>query len=129
MSRSPFDYLNSINSTKTNIMIDDESENDYSAYMVNKGLSYFTDTIFIANEMNLNSHLPNKLQYDFLINIVRKRKRFSKWFKPENETDIEVIKKYYDYSTEKARQIISLLSVEQLKEIREKVITDGRTGK
>jgi hypothetical protein len=121
-----FDYLNSINATKKDIMEDDIAEKAYNSFMVNRGLSYFNDTILMANEMNLYSHLDKKLQYHFLINIVRKRKRFSKWAKPETESDIEAVKEYYGYSNEKARQAITLLSPENITIIKQKVNKGGR---
>ena len=100
---NPFEFIKSINETKKDIMVDDIAEKDYNAFMVNRGLSYFSDTILMANEMNLNSHLDNRLQFDFLINIIRKKKRFSKWAKAQKNDDVEVIKEYYGYSNEKAR--------------------------
>jgi|TARA_B100000035_G_scaffold314958_1_gene333176 hypothetical protein len=121
-----FDYLNSINLSKQDIMIDDLAEKEYNPFMVNRGLSYFNDTVLMANEMNMYAHLDKKLQYHFLINIVRKKKRFSKWAKPEKESDIEAVKEYYGYSNEKARQILTLLSPEQIKNIIEKVSKGGR---
>ena len=121
-----FDYLNSINATKKDIMEDDLAEKAYNSFMVNRGLSYFNDTVLIANEMNLNSHLDKKLQYHFLINIVRKRKRFSKWAKPETESDIEAVKEYYGYNNEKARQALTLLSPENINIIKQKVNKGGR---
>lgn len=123
---SPFDYLNSINFTKQDIMIDDVTEKQYNAFMVNRGLSYFPDTVALANEMNMYAHLDKKLQYHFLINIVRKRKRFSKWNKPDLERDIEVVKEYYGYSNEKAKQALTLLSPEQITIIKKKVSKGGR---
>ena len=123
---SPFDYLNAINFTKEDIMIDDISEKQYNAFMVNRGLSYFSDTVAIANEMNQYAHLDKKLQFHFLINIVRKRKRFSKWNKPDLVSDIEVVKEYYGYSNDKAKQALSLLSPEQIKELEKKVSKGGR---
>jgi len=123
---SPFEYLNAINFTKQDIMIDDITEKQYNAFMVNRGLSYFSDTVAIANEMNQYAHLDKKLQFHFLINIVRKRKRFSKWNKPDLVSDIEVIKEYYGYSNDKAKQALSLLSPEQNKELEKKVSKGGR---
>ena len=123
---SPFDYLNAINFTKEDIMIDDVTEKQYNAFMVNRGLSYFPDTVAIANEMNQYAHLDKKLQFHFLINIVRKRKRFSKWNKPDLVRDIEVIKEYYGYSNNEAKQALSLLSPEQIKELEKKVSKGGR---
>lgn len=121
-----FDYLNSINLTKDDIMVTPECEKAYNPYMVNRGLGYFYDTVVLANMMNQYHHVDKKLQYHFFINSIRKRKRFSKWNKPETHSDIEVIKEYYGYSNEKARQVLSLLSPEQIKIIKEKVNRGGR---
>lgn len=123
---NPFEYVNSINQTKKDIMVDDAAEKSYSAYTINRTLSYFNDTVLLANEMNRYHHLDKKLQYHFLINIVRKRKRFSKWDKPELVSDIEVVKEYYGYSNDKARQILPLLSSNQIAILREKVYKGGR---
>ena len=123
---NPFEYANAINYTKKNIMVDDLTEKAYLPYMMNRQLSYFPDTVLAANEMNRNHHLDNRLQFDFFINIIRKRKRFSKWFKPEQISDLETIKQYYGYSNEKARQVLSLLSTEQINELKNKVAKGGR---
>ena len=123
---NPFEYSNAINYTKKNIMVDDIAEKAYSPYMVNRQLSYFSDTVLAANEMNRNHHIDNRLQFDFFINIIRKRKRFSKWFKPEQISDLDVVKKYYGYSNEKARQVLTLLSTEQINELKNKVARGGR---
>src|SRR5210317_719514 len=111
---NPFEYLNAINYTKQNIMVDDLAEKGYNSFMVNRGLSYFNDTVLMANEMNRYHQIDNRLKFDFFINIIRKKKRFSKWNKPESLSDVDVIKKYYGYSNQKARQIISLLSSDQI---------------
>jgi|TARA_B100000424_G_scaffold136759_1_gene103728 hypothetical protein len=126
MTTNPFEYLTAINDTKKDVMIDDIAEKGYNAFMVNRGLSYFNDTVLFANEMNLNAHLDNRLQFDFLINIVRRRKRFSKWMKPETASDVEVVKEYYGYSNEKARQALTLLTPEQIIDIKKKVYKGGR---
>ncbi len=123
---NPFEYCNAINYTKKDIMIDDVAEKAYAPYMVNRQLSYFNDTVLAANEMNLKHHIDNRLQFDFFINIIRKRKRFSKWFKPEQISDLDVVKKYYGYSNEKARQVLTLLSTEQINELKNKVARGGR---
>ena len=123
---NPFEYCNAINYTKKDIMIDDIAEKAYASYMVNRQLSYFPDTVLAANEMNRNHHLDNRLQFDFFINIVRKRKRFSKWYKPETISDLDAVKKYYGYSNEKARQVLTLLSPEHINELKRKVTTGGR---
>jgi len=126
MSNSPFDYLNAINYTKEQLIVDDITEKEYNAFMVNRGLSYFNDTVLFANEMNRNHHLDNLLQNDFLINIIRKKKRFSKWAKASALDDVEVIKSYYGYSNEKARQVSTLLSVDQINKLKKKVYKGGR---
>jgi len=123
---NPFDYVNAINETKKDIMIDDLAEKSYASFTVNRSLSYFSDTVLIANEMNRYHHLDKKLQFHFLINIVRKRKRFSKWNKPELVSDVEVVKEYYGYSNDKARQVLPLLSSDQIMNLREKVFKGGR---
>jgi len=123
---NPFEFVNDINFGKSNIMVDDITEKAYNAFMVNRGLSYFNDTVLMANEMNLNAHLDNRLQFDFLINIVRKKRRFSKWAKAQTNSDVEVVKEYYGYSNEKARQILHLLTSEQIDELNKKVYRGGK---
>ena len=123
---NPFEYINAINTTKKDIMVDDIAESKYTPFMVNRSLSYFPDTILYANEMNLNHHIDNRLQFDFFINIVKKKKRFSKWLKPTELSDLEVVKEYYGYSNEKARQVLTILSKEQIEELRMKVYKGGR---
>ena len=123
---NPFDYVNAINYSKKDIMVTRDDEKVYVPFMVNRSLSYFSDTVLLANEMNKYHHLDSRLQFSFLINIIRKRKRFSKWVKPELENDLESVKEYYGYSNEKARQILSLLSPSQIKQIKEKVNKGGR---
>lgn len=125
-SLSPFEFVTSINDSKKDIMVDDIAERSYSSFMTNRSLSYFQDTVQFANLMNQYHHLDNKLQYHFLINIIRKRKRFSKWIKPDLDSDTEVVKQYYGYSNEKAKQVLSLLSPEQIKIIKQKVSKGGR---
>ena len=123
---NPFEYANAINYTKKNIMVDDIAEKAYNPFMINRQLSYFPDTVLAANEMNRHHHVDNRLQFDFFINIIRKRKRFSKWFKPEQVRDLETVKEYYGYSNEKARQVLTLLSTEQMNELKNKVAKGGR---
>ncbi len=123
---NPFEFLNSINYTKKDIMVDDIVEKEYNSFMVNRSLSYFPDTVLAANEMNLNHHLDPRLQFDFLINIIRKRKRFSKWDKKKIDSDVEVIKEYYGYNEEKALQVLEILSTDQIHELYKKVNKGGR---
>ena len=123
---NPFKFTDAINYTKQDIMIDDITEKAYNPFLINRSLSYFPDTVLAANEMNRNHHIDNRLQFDFFINIIRKRKRFSKWFKPEQISDLEIVKEYYGYSNEKARQVLTLLSTEQINELKTKVAKGGR---
>ena len=123
---SPFDYLNSINTTKTNIMNDDLDEKAYSAFMINRSLSYFNDTVLMANEMNLNHNLDSRLQYDFYLEIVRKRKRFSKWTKADKMDALDSIKEYYGYSNQRAREVLKLIPKEHLDHIRFKLRKGGK---
>lgn len=124
-SISPFDFLNSINYTKQNLVVDEWSEKQYNPYIINKGLSFSSDTVVQANEMNSRPHLNKKLQYEFLINTIRSRKRFNKWIKSEKIDELEIIKEYFGYSTEKARQVISILTPEQITIIKQKLKKGG----
>ena len=125
------DFLNSINYTKDNIFLEDPeyAEKAYPAFVVNRCLSYFPDTIFHANEMNKLSGLNNQIQYDYYRLSLRKRKRFSKWLKEEKEEDLETIKKFYNYSNQKAKDVLRILSKEDLLEIKEKLSTGGVKNK
>lgn len=123
---NPFEYVNAITYNKKDIMVDDIAEKAYNSFMVNRSLSYFPDTVLFANEMNKAAHIDNQLKFSFLINTVRKRKRFAKWAKPLKESDLEVVKQYYGYSNEKARAALTLLSNEQINELRKKVDHGGR---
>jgi len=126
---NPFDYLNSINVNKNNMMSGSDNdalaEKEYKPFLINRGLSYFEDTIALANEMNIHHELDNKLQYEFFLNIVRKRKRFSKWYKKEEDGDIEAVKEYYGYSNQRASQILSILTEEQIILIKQKLEKGG----
>lgn len=128
----PFDYLNSINFTKKNII--EESDNPelaeklYVPYLTNRGLSYFIDTVYLANEMNQRNMLDNKMQYDFLINTVRARKRFSKWHKPVSDEVLDAVMEYYDYSYDKARQVADILTDQQITSIKKLLGKGGKTN-
>lgn len=122
------DYLKSINETKVNLMDGEDPgwEKDYPSWVITKCMSSFYDTILIANEMNMNYTLPNKLQYDFYINIVRKRKRFSPWEKKTKIEDLECVKQYYGYSNEKAQAALKILNKEQIEIIKSKLNRGGK---
>jgi len=123
---NPFDYVSAINHDKKDIMADDLDEKAYNTFLTNRSLSYFPDTVSAANVMNQYHHLDKKLQFHFLLNIVRKRKRFSKWEKQETFDEVEAVKEYYGYSNEKARSVLSLLSPDQVKEIQKRIDKGGR---
>ena len=120
-----FDYVNSINFTKKDIMIDDVTEKVYEPFVINRSLSYFEDTVMLANEMNINHHIDSRLQYDFLINTIRKRKRFSKWAKPDNSDVITAIMEYYKYSEEKVKAVLPMLGDNEIIRIKETVSKGG----
>ena len=124
-------YLNAINYEKKNLMdTDDEMwEKKYPPYVVNRCLAPFTDTIMLVNEMNKLHHLDKKLQFDFLLNSVRSRKRFAPWLKEEKIDNLECVKEYYGYSNEKAKSALNLLNDEQIKTIKDSLNKGGKNGK
>jgi Bacteriophage clamp loader A subunit len=128
MSYELKDYLNSINFSKEYLMDDGDPqwEKKYPAFVVNKCMSGHIDTIMFANEMNMNHQLPSKLQYDFLLNSVRKRKRFSPWIKKEKIQDLDAVKSYYGYSNEKAQQALKILTKDQINYIKSKLDVGGK---
>lgn len=120
------DWLKSINETKNNLIDEDPLlESKYLPYIVNRCMSGHIDALMYANEMNINSHLDKKLQYDFFLNSLRSKKRFSPWMRKEELSNLQTVKKYYGYSDEKARQVLPLLSDEQLDIIRQRFDTGG----
>ena len=120
------DWLNSINYSKKNLIDEDpDVEKKYPAYIINRCMSGHLDAIMYANEMNLYHNLSSKLQYDFLLNILRSKKRFSPWVKKEELKNLDYVKRYYGYSDEKAKQVLPLLSKEQLTSIQEKLERGG----
>jgi hypothetical protein len=123
---SPFEFVNAICDSKQNLIVDDISEKSYNPFMVNRSLSYHYDTVLLASEMNQRAFLDKKLQFDFLINTVRKKKRFAKWAKPESSDDLEVVKEYYGYSNEKARQVLPLLNSDQMGQLKQRIFKGGK---
>ena len=126
---NPFDFINAINFTKKDLIVDDITEKEYQPFLVNRTLSHFKDTVLYANEMNVNHHLDNRLQNHFFINIITKKKRFSKWVKPSEIEDLDCIKEHYGYSNEKAKSVLSLLTGDQIKQIKNRMTKGGRTKK
>ena len=121
------DYLNSINYSKEYLMGDDPGwEKNYTPYVINKCVSHHMDTVMFANEMNRYPNLDKRLQYDFFINTIRSRKRFSPWAKKKKVDDLDLVKQYYGYSNEKAQQALRILSPKQLDYIKEKLNRGGK---
>lgn len=119
-----FEFLNSINYTKEDIL---DNESDYTPFIINRGLSMNFDTVLFANEMNQRSYLDKRMQYDYLRLAVPKKKRYNKWSKKDQlSDDIRVISEYYKYNTERSIEALSLLSKDQLSEIRNRIDVGGR---
>ena len=120
------DWLNSINHTKKNLIDEDPSiEKEYSPYIVNRCFSGHLDAILFANEMNKYNLLPKKMQYDFFINILRTKKRFSPWIRKDKIKDLDYVKRYYGYSNEKALPVLKILTKQQLNFIKSKFEIGG----
>lgn len=120
------DWLNSINQKKNNLLVEDPlNEKMYVPFIINKCLSYFPDTLFHVNRMNSVSFLDKRLQYDYLLNKISKKSRFSKWHKVEENKRISTIKEYYGYSTEKAKQVSHLFSQEEEDRMNQSLQTGG----
>ena len=125
------EYLNAINVTKESLMdTDDEMwEKKYSPFIVNKCLAFFPDTILLVNELNQYHHLDKKLQFDFLLNSLRTRKRYTPWLKAKKLKNLEYVKEYYGYNNEKAKAALDILDDEQISAIKIKLNKGGRNGR
>lgn len=119
---SPFDYVNSITVDKNNMMRDTENDNlaekEYNPWIVNKALSYFPDTVLMANDMNIYYALDKRPQYEYLLNIVRRNKRWAKWVKDKEDPDLDLIMQVYGCNAKVAREYLKLLTKSQLEQIR-----------
>jgi hypothetical protein len=140
---SPFDFLNNINAGQTSVnlmetcqaentegQVVDSADRQYNSFMINRGLSYFNDTVMAANELNkYGGTLPTKMQYDFLRHFVRPRKRFSKWFKrADDSSDVQLIAKHYNYNSTQARAALELYTPDELLKLRNVYLTGGKGG-
>ena len=120
-------WLNSINLDKKDLIAEDpDTEREYAPFVINRCMSGHLDTVLLANEMNINHSLPKRLQYDFFLNSVRKKKRFSPWLRKDKIKDLDCVKRYYGYSNEKATQALRILSSEQIAFIRSKLEIGGK---
>ena len=125
------DYLNAINHQKIDLMDGEDEfwEKKYPAYIVNKALSAFPDTLLFVNEMNRLCHLDKRLQFQFFLNSIRPKKRFSKWLRSAKIKNLEYVKEYYGYNNEKARQALDILNDEQLERIKRTIDRGGKHGR
>lgn len=112
-----FDYVKAINDTKEDI----EDMSQYSPFVVNKAFSYYPDTVFIVNELNMCQNVPEKSQFYYLINSIAKAKRYSKWIKKDKHEDFEAVSKYFGYSIEKTKNIMKILNKKQIELIKKKI--------
>jgi len=121
------DWLNSINFNKEDLTEDDENIiKSYPPFIINKCLSGHLDSVLFANEMNKYHFLDKDMQYKFYLNILRKRKRFSPWIRKDKDSDLDIVKSYYGYSNEKARQVMKILSTEQINYMKQRLDTGGK---
>lgn len=127
----PFAYLNAINTSKVDLMTGSEDdareEKEYVPFIVNRSLSYFPDTVLYANEVNLYPDMDKKLQFHYLINSVRARKRYGKWVKKTEDNDLNAVMEYYGYNARNAETALRLLSPNQIEEIRTRLHKGGST--
>lgn len=123
---NPFDYVNSILQNKKKMIVDEQTEKEYTPFLVNRSLSYHKDCIIYANEMNRRHFLDKKLQFDFLINTVRSQKRpFAKWVKSEKNEDLIAVKAYFKFSDLRAAEALKLLKPEEIEKIKQEMNTGG----
>jgi hypothetical protein len=126
---SPFDFMNAASFTKKDVIRESElpemTEKQYNAYIVNRGFTYFEDTILHANEMNQRHDLFPAAQFDYYRSVLRKRKRFSKWHKAEKNTDLDAIQEVYQCNRTVAKMYLKTLTKEQLKTVHDKLVTGG----
>jgi hypothetical protein len=125
------DYLNAINHQKIDLMDSEDEfwEKKYPAFIVNKALSSFPDCILFVNEMNKMHHLDKQLQFQFFLNSIGLKKRFSKWIRSSKIKNLEYVKEYYGYNNEKARQALDILNDEQLEKIKRTIDRGGKHGR
>ena len=128
MAMTPFEFVNDINYGKKDLLADDPDgvkERDYVPFIVNRSLSFQVDTVIHANEMNCNHFLDKKLQYHYLLNIIRKKKRFGRWIKAEKYETIDLEMEYYNYSLQKAQEVADLITDDDLAYIKRQLDRGG----
>ena len=127
MSYELKEYLNAINFTKKDLTKSEDElwKKKYPAFIVNKLLSAFSDTIMLVNEMNRNHFIDKDMQFQFLLNSIRSKKRYSPFLRASKLKDIEYVKEYYGYNNEKAKTALDILTKDQLRIIKEKLFKGG----
>ena len=126
------DYLQAINETKKPLLDSDDKEweKKYPPFVINRCLSMFYDTIMHSNEMNGLHFLPKTMQFHYLINSIRKKKRFGgKWLSQAKLKDMDVVKEYYGFSNAKAKEALNLLTKDQIESIKNNLNKGGRKRK
>ena len=124
--RNPFDFVKSVSYDKKDLMVDEVEEKAYQPFLINKALSYHQDAVFLTNEMNVRHGVDNRLQYQFFLNTLRKRQRFSKWQKPYVSKKLDTVKEYYQISTREAKDYVEILSDKQIRELKNSMKTGGK---
>ncbi len=117
MGLGPFDIIRAVTETKQQV-VSPANEKEYNAFIVNRGLSYYPDCLFHAQAMNELPQIPGYMQFDYYLHILRKKKRWAKWNKKTKDENISALISYYDCSVTKAKEYLSVLSVEEMAEIR-----------
>ena len=127
MSYELKEYLNAINFTKKDLMDSDDLlwQKKYPAFIVNKILSGFQDCIMLVNEMNRNHFMDKDMQFQFLLNSIRSKKRYSPFLRSSKLKDLDVVKEYYGYNNEKAKVALDILTKDEVKLIKEKLFKGG----
>ena len=125
------DYLNAINVSKESLLDSEDEmwEKKYAPFIVNKCVAPFPDTILLVNELNQYHHLDKKLQFDFLLNSLRTRKRYTPWLKAKKLKNLEYVKEYYGYNNEKAKAALDILDDEQISAIKQRTNKGGKNGR
>lgn len=122
---TPFDFIKSINQKNDKYDFDDVMKKEYTPFIVNRGFSYFPDTVLYANEMNVHHELDVDIQYNYLYSSIRKKKRFSKWYKTDIDKKIDIVKQYFNYSTNQAKDVINIFSDSDFELMMKRLETGG----
>lgn len=126
MAAELFDFLNSINYEKNDLLADEANVKVYQPFIINRGLSFGADTVLYANEMNRLWGAPKRAQYDFLRLSIPKKKRYNKWARADKLENMGIIQEYYGFSIDKAKAALKILTEEQIDVIKKKLYRGGK---